>query len=247
MRAVTWDAAAQFEWVESELAPYFAEFRPSPAAAAPLGRFRLDNRTYDRVDAELLYAVIRRFKPSQVVELGSGYSTLVSWEALEVNRAEGEGGELAIFDPYPSAHVIARPELASRVGRVPAQALPEHLLTGLRAGDVLFVDTSHTVKLGGDVNRIVLDFLPLLASGVIVHFHDVFLPWEYSRGHLASAHYWTEQYLLQAFLMYNGAWQVLASAQAIARHAPDRLRALIPSFRPGVSPGALWIQRRDGE
>ncbi len=116
--------------------------------------------------------------------------------------------------------------------------------TELRAGDILFVDTTHTVKLGGDVNRIVLDLLPLVAPGVLVHFHDIFLPGDYSRGHIANAHYWNEQYLLQAFLIGNSGWEVVVGAQGIARHAPERLAAVIPSFGPGVSPAAFWIRRR---
>jgi hypothetical protein len=94
------------------------------------------------------------------------------------------------------------------------------------------------------VNRVVLDLLPLAAPGVIAHFHDIFLPYDYSRGHIANAHYWTEQYLLQAFLAGNADWEVLVGAQAVARHAPDRLGAVVPSFGPGVSPGAFWIRRR---
>jgi len=141
--------------------------------------------------------------------------------------------------------VTARPELAERVSRVGAQELSESVVGELGASDILFVDTSHTVKLGGDVNRIVLDLMPLVAPGVVVHFHDVFLPADYSRGHLEGAHYWTEQYLLQAFLMYNEAWEVLASAQALVRAVPDTVARLIPSFRPGVSPGALWLRRRE--
>jgi hypothetical protein len=78
----------------------------------------------------------------------------------------------------------------------------------------------------------------------VVHFHDVFLPGDYSRGHLANAHYWTEQYLLQAFLMYNSDWEVLIGAQSLVRAAPELVARLIRSYRPGVSPGALWLRRR---
>jgi glycosyltransferase involved in cell wall biosynthesis/predicted O-methyltransferase YrrM len=245
LRAVNWRLDEQVRLLEGELAPYLAEFRPTAEPSAPAGAFRLDNHTYDRVDAELLYAIVRHLGPRRYVELGSGWSTLVAWQALQANAREGRAGELACFDPYPSPHVTALPELAERVSSVGAQELSERVVGELGASDVLFVDTSHTVKLGGDVNRIVLDLMPLLAPGVVVHFHDVFLPGDYSRGHLEGGHYWTEQYLLQAFLMYNHAWEVLASAQALVRAAPDAVARLIPSYRPGVSPGALWLRRRE--
>jgi hypothetical protein len=124
------------------------------------------------------------------------------------------------------------------------QEVADDVFRELEAGDLLFVDTSHTVKPGSDVNRIVLDLLPILAPGVIVHFHDIFLPFPYSRDHLDDAHFWNEQYLLQAFLTENPAWEVLVGAQAVARAHPHRLREAIPSFAPGTSPGAFWIRRK---
>lgn len=244
MRGIDWDPERQTVLVERELAPFLAEFRPQPDPQAPPGTFRLDNRTYDRVDAELLYALLRWVKPSRYVELGSGYSTLVAADALARNAAEGRAGHLACYDPYPSPHVEARADLAPLVQRVGAQELPEAVVRELEAGDILFVDTSHTVKLGGDVNRIVLDLLPLVAPGVLVHFHDVFLPRDYSRGHLDDAHFWTEQYLVQAFLTGNDHWEVVVGAHAVALHAPERLATHVPSFVPGVAPGAFWIRRR---
>jgi predicted O-methyltransferase YrrM len=246
MRAIDWRVHDQVKFFEEELGPFLREFRPQPDPGAPLGVFRLDNQTYDRVDAELLYAAVRHFRPRRFVELGSGYSTLVAWEAGKANSADGHETEVSILDPHPSPHVTSHPDLAARVSPVAAQELPEEVVDRLEPSDILFVDTSHTVKIGGDVNRIVLDLLPRLAPGVVVHFHDVFLPGDYSRGHLANAHYWTEQYLLQAFLMYNHEWEVLVSAQAVARRAPDVVRRLIPSYGDGVSPGAIWLRRREG-
>jgi predicted O-methyltransferase YrrM len=244
MRGIDWDPAAQMDWVEAELGPYLPEFRPAPDPDAPTGRFRLDNVTFDRVDAELLYAIVRWAKPAKLLELGSGYSTLVSVDALARNAAEGGPGELACLDPYPSPHVLARPDIAPLVREVAAQEVSEEEVAALGERDVLFVDTSHTVKIGGDVNRIVLDLLPLVRPGVLVHFHDVFLPRDYSRGHLAGGHYWNEQYLVQAFLSGNRDWEVLVSGMALAVAEPERLGALIPSFHPGVSPGSIWLRRR---
>jgi predicted O-methyltransferase YrrM len=244
MRGVPWDPAMQLEFVERELAPYLDEFRPSGEPSAPPGVFRLDNQTYDRVDAELLYAMVRWARPARHVELGSGYSSLVTAQALRANADAGSAGHLRCYDPYPSPHVLARADLAPLVQRTAVQDLPEDVVTDLHAGDILFVDTSHTVKLGGDVNRIVLDLLPLVAPGVVVHFHDIFLPGEYSAAHLRHAHFWNEQYLLQAFLSGNPGWEILVGAQALARAHPARLGELIPSFRPGVSPAAFWIRRR---
>ncbi len=111
-------------------------------------------------------------------------------------------------------------------------------------GDILFVDTTHTVKIGSDVNFIVLDVLPRLAPGVIVHFHDIFLPFEYPRRWFETDGYlWAEQYLLQAFLAFNTAFEVLVPAQALARDQAERLRRVVPRMDPAASPGAFWLQR----
>jgi hypothetical protein len=112
----------------------------------------------------------------------------------------------------------------------------------LDAGDVLFVDTTHTVKTGGDVNYLVLEALPALSPGVLVHFHDIFLPWEYPRLWLEKELYWAEQYLLQAFLAFNPRFEVLFAAHHLSRAAPDRLARTVPSFRPGKWPGAFWLR-----
>ena len=246
MRGIEWDPLGQIAWVEAQLAPYLAEFRPAPDPGAPPGRFRLDNRTYDRVDAELLYAILRWARPARYVELGSGYSTLVAAEALAANAAGGREAKLECDDPFPSPHVrgSGRPRGArSRgVGSGTARGRGER---ACGRGRAVRRHLAHG-QVGGDVNRIVLDLLPLAAPGVLVHFHDVFLPAEYSRG-VRGAHYWNEQYLIQAFLSGNRGWEVMVGAQAIVRAAPQRVGSLIDSYHDGVSPGALWIRRRGPE
>lgn len=238
MRGVEFELDRQFELLERELADYCKEFDP-PLTVRDAGpqRFYLRNGTYESVDAELLYAIVRRFAPARIIELGSGFSTLIITEALQRNDADGV---LETYDPYRSD--LLAPGMI--VTPLRAQEIADDAFQQLQSGDLLFVDTSHTVKLGGDVNRIVLEVLPILAPGVIVHFHDIFLPYPYSRAHLEDAHFWTEQYLLQAFLTENRSWEVLLAAHGLARAAPERLAASIPSFGPGVNPGAFWIRRR---
>ena len=94
------------------------------------------------------------------------------------------------------------------------------------------------------MTRIVLDLLPLVAPGVLVHFHDIFLPYEYpSAWVLEERRAWAEQYLLQAFLAFNAAFEVVFPAYAVVRAAPDAVAQAIPSFSAAVMPGAFWIRR----
>jgi methyltransferase family protein len=131
----------------------------------------------------------------------------------------------------------------SALERTPAQKVPEQVFSELKSGDILFVDTTHTVKIGSDVNRIILRILPLLAPGVIVHFHDICLPYEYSRYLFTDyALYWSEQYLLQAFLTLNPSYEILVAVNALCH---DRADAAARSglAAAGESGSSFWIRR----
>jgi hypothetical protein len=232
---IHFDLERQLAFLETELAPVFAEFRPSPPVAG--------NPTYGRIDSDVLYAIVRTLKPARVIELGSGYSSLVAAEACRRNAADGHPVRYTAYDPFPGVASPPPPGLdelvATRAQDVPVEAFAE-----LGANDVLVVDTTHTVKVGGDVNRIVLDVLPRLAPGVAVHFHDVFLPWEYPRAWLEDyGLYWAEQYLLQAFLALNRDYEILCALHALYRAYPARLTELMTPFESGPAPGAFWIRR----
>jgi hypothetical protein len=239
-------AEAAIELIEGELAPFVAELDVPDSGPAPPGAFYLQNEAYEAVDAELLYAILRARKPRLVLELGSGFTTLLIGEAARRNIADGEEIEHLAYDPFPRAQILgAEPPPPTQFEPLPATEVPLEAFRRLRAGDVLFVDTTHTVKLGSDVNYIILEVLPTLAPGVIVHFHDIFLPWEYPREWFEKMqYYWAEQYLLQAFLAFNDAFETLIPAHAVAREYPDRLAAVVPSFSPGKRPGGFWLVRR---
>ena len=233
----------QVALVEDELAPYLAEFEPPERPTGRPGEFHLANGSYPPVDADLLYALVRYLKPRRVLELGSGHSTLVTCMAAAANGRQGYPTRVECFDPHPSVVSADTPGVA-RLEPVPAQEVPLAEFQALAAGDVLFVDTTHTVKVGSDVNFVVLDVLPLLARGVVVHFHDVFLPREYPRTWVEDLGLvWAEQYLLQAFLAMNPGYEVLLSAGALAEEHPDVLGAAVRSWRLRGMPGSFWIRR----
>ena len=238
LRSIAFDLDAQLAWIEQHLAAAMQEFAPTAEA--------VDNASYGRVGADLLHGVVRGLKPRRIVELGSGHSTLFMAAAAERNRAEGVATELRTFDPFPT---VARPDLPglAALEAVRAQDVPLGVFTALEAGDVLFVDTTHTVKLGSDVNRIVLDVLPALAPGVLVHVHDIFLPYEYPRRWLEeSGFYWAEQYLLQAYLAGNPEIEILAATFALCRERPEAMARLAPTWQPGAEASAFWFRTRPG-
>ena len=246
------DDDAQMAFLEAELAPYLGE---APGALERLERhgFSLWNGQYQGGDAEVLYALLRHLLPRRVLELGSGFSTLVSAAACAANAAEGDVAELVAVDPEPNVPRLEGVDAVASVERRDCRELPLERFLALEAGDVLFIDTSHVVKLGSEVNWLVLEVLPRLAPGVWVHFHDVFLPYEYPRYLLALEAYFNEQYLLQAFLEGNSDWEVRLALSALFRRQRERFAALVPSVAEDspdprwadVSPAAFWLRRRE--
>jgi hypothetical protein len=237
MRGVDLDVERAFDRTEAMLQRWAGELAPGDPIALP-------NESYSWGDAHLLHAMVRELRPARVHELGSGQSTLVLAGACRRNAADGAPVHYEVVDPYPTVAPPGTPGV-TRFRQEPAEGLPIEWFEQLGAGDVLFVDTTHTVKVGSDVNRIVLDVLPALRPGVIVHFHDVFLPYEYPRAWAEDyGLYWSEQYLLQAFLSGNPAWEVLCPLHALAREDEARLRAALPGAPAGIGCGAFWIRRR---
>lgn len=237
------DLDRQLLAIDEWLGPLIAEFRPAVAQGNDRRAFFLDNPWYGPMDAHILYALLRRAPPARVLELGSGYSSLVIGEALRVN---GEGGAPArheVVDPSPSPLLRALGDRV-QVRAASAAELPDEAFASLAAGDVLFVDTSHVVRPGGEVVRIVLEQLPALAPGVIVQFHDIYRPFEYPRVFydVFDVH-WQEQYLLQAFLAYNPNFTVLFANHALWRLRRQQVLGLFPTLHPGREPSALWLVR----
>jgi predicted O-methyltransferase YrrM len=242
LAGIEFDLDRQLEWARANLAAPMAEFSPPDNAdGAPV--YTRGTPTYPLLDATVLYGMMRALRPRRVVELGSGASTLVTAQALRANARDGAPAALEVFDPYPGV-VDERLDGLTRLERRRAQEVPLDTFESLRSGDVLFVDTTHTVKIGSDVNFVILEVLPRLAPGVVVHFHDIFLPYEYPRKWLEDfSLYWAEQYLLQGFLALNAGFEVLLAVVALARERSAPLTEILPA---GVGLGAgasFWLRR----
>lgn len=233
---IDFDLDAQIEMLRSKLLPFVKEFAAPAEPTADPSEYYLHNYMYGPVDAEVLYAMVRAHKPRRLIETGSGFSSMVITRALAANADQGHECAYEIFDPYPGQATVAAVafDMASRpeLQRVSATDIPVEHYAGLEAGDILFADTSHAVKPGGEVNYLILDVLPQLRSGVIVHIHDIYLPWEYPRDWFDRfRYYWTEQYLLQAFLSFNPAYEIIFSSWGTIRERGEELERLIPSFK----------------
>ena len=245
------DLDRQLELLERDLRPYAAEFTRE---LRERDRFELWNGQYVAGDAEALYALLRHLRPGRVLELGSGFSTLITAAACARNAREGDPAELLAVDPDPRIDLAKAIESGARLERRPCQELGLEPFLELDAGDVLFIDTSHVVKLGGEVNWLLLEVLPRLRAGVNVHIHDVHVPYEYPRYLFEQGLYFNEQYAVHAFLIGNPDWEVTLALCPLFRERKERLLRVLPSLAedpPGLPgypyvPSAFWMRRRPG-
>lgn len=182
-------------------------------------------------EAQMLHAFVATRRPRRVVQVGAGVSTAV---ILDAARTHGLDVRITCVDPYPTPFLSAAAERGDiALIREPAQVVPLEVFTDLGEGDLLFVDSTHTVKPGSEVNRLILEVLPRLSKGVVVHFHDITFPYDYQRDILQGAlFFWNESTLLHAFLVDNSRVRILVSGSMLQYARESALRELLPRFDP---------------
>jgi len=174
-------------------------------------RYYLKNPAFVYSDGIVLYSMMRELQPKRIVEVGSGFSSAVMLDTSDL-FFNGEI-ELTFIEPYPDERLtpLLKSSDASkcRILRENIQAVKDCPWETLRKNDILFIDSSHVSKYRSDVNQLFFEVLPTLASGVVVHVHDVFPGFEYPLEWLKRGWYWNEAYLLRAFLMFNKEFEIL--------------------------------------
>ncbi len=223
---------------------------PFPDRPTPGFRYHLDNEWFTYGDCVALYSILRTHRPRRIVEVGSGFSSAAM---LDLNDRFFDGSlQLTFIEPYPERlESLLRDSDAERctVLRASVQDVDLDVFAQLEDGDVLFVDSSHVAKMDSDVLHLLFEVLPVLAPGVLVHFHDIPWPFEYPRAWLEQGKAWNEAYLLRAFLMYNPAFEVhWYGAFLAARHLAALSRVLPTAVRPPSSPttlshSSLWLRK----
>jgi predicted O-methyltransferase YrrM len=186
---------------------------------------------YGYIEAQALHAMVRHSKPALIVEVGGGVSTHCMSAAQKMNEDEtGRRSRIICIEPFPPPHLRA----SERVTLItePVQTAPIDVFQQLGQGDMLFVDSSHTVKPGGDVNYLILEVLPRLRPGVIVHVHDIFLPYDYQRDLLSNFLFWSETSLLRAFLTFNDHVRIIFCLSQLHYDRKDALKDMFSEYIP---------------
>ncbi len=208
-------------------------------------RFRLDNNAFNAGDIDFYYQLIRQIKPRRIIEIGSGHSTIVAISSIEQCQQEDPDYtcEITAIEPYPWFRHSSLRLLESKVEDV---SLDE--FKALEEGDILFIDSSHMLRPGGDVEHEFLRILPLIKPGVIIHVHDIFTPFHYPEIWVKSwHHFWNEQYVLEALMSGGGNYEVYASLHFLSRKFPEQARCAMPLLRlQERHPHSFWIRKVSG-
>jgi SAM-dependent methyltransferase/predicted O-methyltransferase YrrM len=242
---IDWREDAQVELCDEVFAVQQA-LRLSHDEPADPSEYWALNSQYPPLDAWVLTGLLRHLRPAAMIEVGCGYSSLLT---AQINREEFGGSlKFTCIEPYPRPFLVAGVAGITDLRVETVQDAPLELFEDLADGDILLIDTSHTVKTGGDVTWIFHEIIPRLAPGVYVHIHDVFLPGDYPEPWVMEGWGWNESYLVRSFLSYNSAFEVVWGSQYMIQRHPDSLQRAFPDLSKYTARGgaALWIRRKIG-
>lgn len=232
--------------IQIELINKFEEFYadiPFQSKKSEGLRYYFNNKSFEYGDATILYSFLRYLKPKRVIEVGSGYSSCVILDTNELfldNQVK-----VSFIEPYPELlHKLIRDKDFEN-NNFYAKKLQEtnlEIFAKLEKDDILFIDSTHVSKANSDVNRILFEILPILSKGVVVHFHDIFYPFEYPIQWLLKNQAWNEDYILRAFLMYNEKFNMLFFNDFMGKFHSSLIHKKLPLIlkNPG---GSLWIRK----
>jgi hypothetical protein len=206
--------------------------------------YAYENPNFSYGDAIVYAGMLMEFRPRRVIEVGSGHSSAA---LVDIDRTFlGGATEITCIEPYPALlqSLLPPAEFARiRVIPSPVQGVDLSVFTALEAGDILFIDSTHVSKCGSDVNFELFEVLPILPPGVIIHFHDMFYPFEYPEDWvLRDNRAWNELYVMRAFLADNARYGIEYFNDFIAREHRALLEATLPLALRNTG-GGLWLRK----
>lgn len=239
---IDWRAQQQVQLCDGPFADQ--TFRDFPSEQTNPSEYFANNDQFPPLDAWVLEGMLRHHRPRRMIEVGCGFSTLVS---ARVNREEFDGSlDLLCIDPYPKPFLASGEVLGISGFRAEkVEDAPLHLFEALNENDILFIDSSHTVKTGGDVTWLFHEVIPRLRPGVLIHIHDIFLPHEYPEPWVVEGWGWNEMYLLRSFLLFNSAFEILWGTAYMLTFHRDHVQGAFPEFRKyeAMAGGSMWLRR----
>lgn len=237
------NSTTQIELVKN-FSQYYSEL-PFPEDKEKGGtRFYYKNSYYSYTDAIILYSIIRHYGASKIIEIGSGYSSAVMLDTSEL-FFDGQI-DLKFIEPYAEVRLE---NLIGNTQRVKTEIVQQNVqkvspkfFKDLESGDILFVDSTHSVKTGSDVNYILFEILPVLKKGVLIHFHDIHFPFEYPKKWVLNGFGWNESYFLKSFLMYNKDFEIILFADYLHIFHKEIFKSMPLTYKSTGS--NLWLVKK---
>lgn len=206
------------------------------------GSFYLNNPSFGAGDADLYYLIIRNIQPKKIIEIGSGYTSLLALAAMEENNLQGATTSLTCIEPFEMKWLEEKKQIHLIRERIENVSLD--LFSTLEENDILFIDSSHIVRPENDVLFEYLEILPSLKKGVIIHIHDIFSPRHYPASWMQEElRLWNEQYLLEAFLYYNESFEIMYSLNHLKTDAFEPTRLVLTNLNLDDNPGSFWMRK----
>jgi hypothetical protein len=198
----------------------------------------IHNGYYPTPDAEIYAAMISSARPNKIIEVGSGYSTLIARATI---KHIGLDCEIHVIDPQP------RRSIEDFADHIEYKAVEHSSLANnkLSENTLLFIDSSHICRSRGDLPFLYCELLPKLPAGVLVHIHDIFIPFDYPDNYFRL--FYTEEYLLLALLSHSSQFEVVLATHYLSRQHKNAMQAI---FGPAVGENDLffgasfWIRSR---
>lgn len=238
---IDWNTTEQLNMLDNLL--FSKELVNTPQEKTKKLEFYLNNGAFESGDAEYWYQLIRAIKPRRIFEVGSGYSTLMAIKAIRRNREQDRF--------YKCKHVCIEPyevpwleDAGVSVIRQRVEDVGLDFFSELADNDIMFIDSSHTIRPQGDLLFLYLELLPVLNKGVIVHVHDIFSPKNYPKKLLkGEVKFWNEQYLLEAFLSHNSDWKIIGALNYLYHNHYEKLKSVTHFLSSDREPGSFYIQK----
>ncbi len=247
---IDFNEAAQLELVE-QLGEFYKALPNFPVDKEEGFRFYYNNHNFSYPDATVFYCLLNELRPKKIVDVAGGHTTNLMLDMNDICFKD-DPMHITLIEPYPDridSYMKDQTALDKLYCKV--QDVDPELFQSLDAGDILFLDTTHVSKMGSEVNYLAFNILPLLKSGVIVHIHEIFYPFEYPASFYGKGKYWNEIYMWRAFLMHNDAYEIVMWNSWLAKKHPELLRQHMPEFfRTGrakvnvqMEGSSIWLRK----
>ncbi len=223
-----------------EFSSYYKDFKPAKTKSNNRLYF-YDNNKFGFNDGFALYCFIRSFSPARIIEIGSGHSSALM---IDVCSDISSATEITFIDPYSTTILRVldhKQTLKINYLRQEIQNINVEYFQELNTNDILFIDTSHVLKVGSDLSTIFFKIIPALKPGVIVHIHDIWYPFEYPEQMILEGRGYNEAYFVRSFLQYNSSFEILFYGSFLETLHKEKFEKL-PGYFKGVGQ-SLWLRK----